>query len=307
MLTSRQTAHHEATHDGVDQSLAGLAQPLVVFAQPAALYQPAKGPFYYPAAGQHSSEASRPQRLPINNCPNGCPGPSGLGGMLYYLNTPAQMSHNPHPPGAGVSLIHPEVTQPWELLLRPCQQQGDSGSILKRSAVHFGFQYQALGVQQQMTFAAVHLFSSIITPNTAHHGSLGPLAVQDSCTGLGIPPHLGPQLLPESGMDCLPGALQPPETEVVVGGSPRREFVGEEPPLASGTKDVEDGVHDLPQGMQPRTASWLGWGQEWRQALPLWVGQVCEIRSSFHNLSVPTLHSFFSQSLMGRRQPSHIF
>jgi hypothetical protein len=32
MLTSRQTAHHEATHDGVDERLAGLAQPLVVFA-----------------------------------------------------------------------------------------------------------------------------------------------------------------------------------------------------------------------------------------------------------------------------------
>jgi hypothetical protein len=108
-------------------------------------------------------------------------------------------------------------------------------------------------------------------------------------------------------MDGLPGAIQPPEPEVVVGGLPRWKFVGEESPLASGAKDVEDSVHDLPQEMQSRTASWLGWGQEWYQALPLWVGQVCEIRSSFHNLSVPTLHSFFRQSLMGRRQPSHIF
>jgi hypothetical protein len=32
MLTSRQTAHHEATHDGVNEGLAGLAQPLVVLA-----------------------------------------------------------------------------------------------------------------------------------------------------------------------------------------------------------------------------------------------------------------------------------
>src|SRR5918999_2405509 len=111
MLTSGQTAHHEATHDGVDQSLAGLAQPLVVFAEPAALYQPAKDPFHYPAAGQHPSEASRPQRLPINDCSNGCPDPSGLGRMLYHLNPPAQMSFNPRPSSASVTLIHPDVTQ----------------------------------------------------------------------------------------------------------------------------------------------------------------------------------------------------
>jgi hypothetical protein len=297
MLTFGQTAHHEATHDGVDQSFAGLAQPLVVLAEPAALYQPAKGPFDYPAVGQHPSETPGPQRLPINDCPDGCPDPSGLGRMVYHFNMPAQMGLNPHPPSASVSLIHPEVTQPGDLLLRSCQQQGDRGSILKRSAMHFGFQYQALRVHQQMTFAAVHLFSPIIATDTAHHGSLDTLAVQDACAGLGIPPHLGSQLFPESGMDRLPGAIEPPEPEVVVGSSPRREFVGEEAPLTSGTKDVEDGVHDLPQGMQPRSASWLGWGQEWYQALPLWVGQVCEIRSSFHNLSVPTLHPFFRQSL----------
>jgi hypothetical protein len=297
MLTFGQTAHHEATHHGVDQSFAGLALPLVVLAEPSTLYQPTESPFYHPAAGQHPSETPGPQRLPIYDGPYGCPDPSGLGGMVYHFNMPAQMGLNPHPPGAGVSLIHPEVTEPGELLWRSCQQQGDRGSILKRSAMHFGFHYQALGVHQQMTFAAVHLFSPVIATDTAHHGSLNTLAVQDACAGLGVSPHLGPQLFPEGGMDGLPGAIQPPEPEVVVGGSPRREFVGEEAPLTSGTKDVEDGVHDLPQVMQPRSASWLGWGQEWRQALPLWVGQVCEIRSSFHNLSVPTLHPFFRQSL----------
>src|SRR5918999_2064214 len=300
MLTSGQTAHHEATHDGVDQSLAGLAQPLVVFAEPAALYQPAKGPFHYPAVGQHPSETPRPQRLPVNDCSNGCPDPSGLGGMVHHCNTPTQMSLNPHPPSASVSLIHPDVTELGELLLRPCQQQGDGSSILKRSAMHFGFQYQTQRVHQQMTFAAVHLFSPVIATDTARHGSLDGLAVQDACAGLGIPPHLGPKLFPESSMNGLPGVIQPPEPEVVVGGSPRRKFMGEEPPLASGTKDVEDGVHDLPQGMQPRSTSWLDWGQEWYQALPLWVGQVCEIRSSFHNLSVPTLYAFFRQSLSGQ-------
>ena len=61
--------------------------------------------------------------------------------MLYHLNMPAQMGLNPHPPSASVTLILPEVTEPWELLWHPCQQQGDSGSILKRSTVHFSFQY----------------------------------------------------------------------------------------------------------------------------------------------------------------------
>jgi hypothetical protein len=93
------------------------------------------------------------------------------------------------------------------------------------------------------------------TLGSFHQGSLDGLAVQDACTGLGIPPHLGSQLFPESSMDGLPGAIQPPETEVMVGGSPRRKFMGEEPPLTSGTKEVEDGVHDLPQGMQSRSAS----------------------------------------------------
>jgi hypothetical protein len=136
--------------------------------------------------------------------------------MLYHLNPPAQMSFNPRPSSASVTLIHPDVTQPGELLLPPCQQQGDSGSVLKWGTVHFSFQYQALGVHQQMTLAPVHLFSPVITTDTAHHCSLDRLAVQDACAGLGIPPHLGPQLFSESGMDGLPGAIEVPGTKVVV-------------------------------------------------------------------------------------------
>jgi hypothetical protein len=74
---------------------------------------------------------------------------------------------------------------------------------------------------------------------------------------------------------------------------PMRKFVGKEPPLAAGTSHLLDGVHNLLQWMQPRSASWLGWGQEWHLALPLSVGQVCQIRSSFHNLSLPILCLLF--------------
>jgi hypothetical protein len=88
--------------------------------------------------------------------------PLGLGGMLYHLNSPAQVSFNPRPSSASVTLIHPNMAQPGELLWHPFQQQGDSSSILKRSAVHFSFQYQTLRVHQQMTFAPVHLFRPVI-------------------------------------------------------------------------------------------------------------------------------------------------
>jgi hypothetical protein len=80
MLTSGQTAHHEATHDGLDQSLPGLPQPLVVFAKLAALYQPAKGPFHYPAAGSTPRKPRGRSASQSMTAPMGAQTPLGLGG-----------------------------------------------------------------------------------------------------------------------------------------------------------------------------------------------------------------------------------
>ncbi len=46
-----------------------------------------------------------------------------------------------------------------------------------------------------------------------------------------------------------PQAAQSESPEMVVNGRPRREIVGQKPPMAATFRDVEDGVKDIAQGV----------------------------------------------------------
>jgi hypothetical protein len=58
----------------------------------------------------------------------------------------------------------------------------------------------------------------------------------------------------------------------VVDGLPRWEVVGQQAPGASGTHDVEDGVEDFAECVEPRSSTGLGGGQVGLDAGPLGIG-----------------------------------
>src|SRR2546423_894123 len=72
-----------------------------------------------------------------------------------------------------------------------------------------------------------------------------PIAAGGGRRGVGL--LLGADLAARRVVDALQGAVGAPLVEVAPGGAPGGEVLGEEPPLAAGPQDVEDGVDDIPQ------------------------------------------------------------
>jgi hypothetical protein len=107
-----------------------------------------------------------------------------------------------------------------------------------------GFEYEAFGVYQKMTLAALDLLAPVVTALIASHsGALDRLAVRHAGAGLRIPLQADPKALAQGGVDPLEGAvLTPAGPEVMVDALPGREIVRKQAPLAATTRDVEDGV-----------------------------------------------------------------
>jgi len=101
--------------------------------------------------------------------------------------------------------------------------------------VDFGFEHETLGVHQQMPLTAFDLLASysITAIFSAHRGTLDRLRIHHAGTGLRIPLQANPKALADGPVDALPGAVDPPSSEVVVDGGPPRKVVGEQAPLAT--------------------------------------------------------------------------
>src|SRR5262249_49463508 len=77
--------------------------------------------------------------------------------------------------------------------------------------------------------------------------------------------------------DPVPGAIALPGIEVVVGGPPRGEVMGQGPPGAALVGDVEDAVEDLAHVGLARPSAGSGRGDLGLQDSPSGVGEVRRI------------------------------
>jgi hypothetical protein len=100
-------------------------------------------------------------------------------------------------------------------------------------------------------------------------------------------------------MQPLPGAVQTPETKVVIDGLPRREVVRQQSPGAAALEHVEDGVEDLAQAMEARRTVGFGSGKVGLQAAPFGIrqiGLICFSHARYPTERVP--QNPFSDSFM---------
>ncbi len=94
--------------------------------------------------------------------------------------------------------------------------------------MNLGFEHEAFGVHQDMALTSFDLLASysISVLFSAHRGSLDQLRIHHPGTGLRISPQADPKALADSLVDPLPGAIDPPLSEIVViDGGPSREVV----------------------------------------------------------------------------------
>lgn len=217
---------HQPSHDNVDQGLARLAAPLVVLARPAALPEPTQRALHHPPPGQHPPEPLGSKAVPVDDGTDGRPYPSGLAGVANDVHRPPQLGLDPVPAGARISRVHPAMVQPRELHLDALEQQRYRGPILDGGAMDPGPEHQSLGVHHQVALAPAQLLATVVASDSPDPGGLDRLAVDDAGTGLEVTPNPNSEPFPEGRVDTLPGAIQPPEPEVVIDGLPGRELVG---------------------------------------------------------------------------------
>jgi hypothetical protein len=157
-----------------------------------------------------------------------------------------------------VGLIHPQMFETGKLLVSAFQQQRHGRAILDVGSVHFGAKNETARIDQDVALAAIHALGTIIATHATDTGRPHRLAIDNACARVGVAPDAGAELLTEDSVDVFPCAIHAPQREVVVGGLPGRKLMRQQPPGTATPNDVEDGVQDLSDRMQPRSPEGLG-------------------------------------------------
>ena len=103
------------------------------------------------------------------------------------------------------------------------------------------------------------------------------LTVQNGRTRLPMPPFGLAQLLMQSRVDPLPGALSPPVAEVGIDRSPGRKLMRQHPPLATAPQHVQDRIHNLSPSVFGGAASGFDRRHKGFQHFPFRVAQVSRV------------------------------
>jgi hypothetical protein len=194
--------------------------------------------------------------------------------MSNDLHPPPEVVLDPALAATGVALIDPKVFDARELFVGSLQQQRHGCTILNVGRMHFGAHYQAARIDQNVALAAVDAFGAVIASRTADAGRPDGLAIDDARAGMRVAPDGDAELLAQDRVHVFPGAIETPQTEIVIRTLPGWELVREQPPGAATPNNVEDGVQDLTDRMQAGAADSFGWRQKRVQTSKLGVSQV---------------------------------
>src|SRR5215217_9457478 len=126
-----------------------------------------------------------------------------------------------------------------------------------------------------MSLTALYLLSAIVSAFfSTHAGCLDRLAIDDARTGLRVSLEEHPHPLAQSGVHSCPCSVQAKLSEVVVDATPRWEIVRKQAPGAAAPDEVEDGVKNLAQRVESRTATGFGRGKMRLQPGPFGIRKI---------------------------------
>jgi hypothetical protein len=87
--------------------------------------------------------------------------------MPNDLHIPPELRFDPMLATASVPLVDPEMLYAGKLLVSAVEQQGYAGTVLDVCCVHFGTKDEATSVDENVAFAAVDTFGTIVAADTA--------------------------------------------------------------------------------------------------------------------------------------------
>ena len=265
MDKSGQAANHKAGHGEEDPATGAAGCLLVVAHQAAVTHEPAEGALDDPALGQDAESARRVASF------------DDLHDQLGMLLLDPLGEGGAAEPAVGPELAQAPVPREHRL------EQGLGPGALRGVGRQQGdVQDQAQRIHAQEALATLRLLAGVVTHLAPVSIGAHRLAVDDGGTGpcplANAGAHPQTQLLVEDRQK----PVATPAPEVVIDRLPRGKGPRQQPPLAAGFGEVEQGVDDLPQ-RGARTAQCLRGRQHRLQLGPLGIGQI-GLEGVFHRL-----------------------
>jgi len=208
-----------------------------------------------------------------------------------------------------VALVDPKMLDPGKLIIGTVQQQGHARAILNVCRMDLGSKDKATGIDQDVPFATIDTFGTVVASYAANTSRANRLAVDNRRARLRVAADAYSELLTQDSVEVLPRAVHAPQPEIVISGLPGWEFVREQPPGTAAPHDVEDGVQDLADRVKPRSADGLGRRKQRVETSEFSVRQVGQIGSPRGQTPAilpakPTRVPVFRQSLVSMRGDS---
>ena len=200
-------------------AFARCTEPFVISTEPPVLTQPCEGPLHDPAPGQHAAKYFRRRRQafprepyapPVTPITVWHPFTSCLWWMPNNLHIPAELRLDPTLPTSRVALVDPQMPDARKLLVSAFQQQRHGSAILNIRRVHPGSKNQATRIDQDMAFAPIDTFGTVVAADAADTGGSNRLTVDDASTRLRVASSTRAELLAEDSVQVLPRAIQTP-------------------------------------------------------------------------------------------------
>jgi hypothetical protein len=247
---------HEAKHGQVDHGFASVGLSFVVATESPITSQPTEGTLYDPASRQHFECMKL--------------------GSFHDLDCAAANSPCPVHQRARIAAVGPDMFDAvaGPLAQRQRQQLLGGISILNIGGQHHHRDDQSDCIDQDVAFAPIDFLAGIVTPLVADLGAFDALAVDDTSTGVALASIDQAHLLAQVSMNGCPQTVALPESEVVIGRSPRGKVSWQVAPLATRFDHIENGVGQLSERMLARTSYLGGLGEAVVDELPFTVGKV---------------------------------
>ena len=147
-------------------------------------------------------------------------------GALHDLQRPAQGLLHPLLQLAFIGAVGPDVPKARKDLLEGSQEQLGSLSIGDLGRMHQDIQDQSIGSDDQMALASADLLGPIRAPLSCLLAGLDGLALENGCTGAGLPSLTQTDGLAQRGLDRLPQASEPPGAKGRPHGRPAGKIMG---------------------------------------------------------------------------------
>src|ERR1700747_1120216 len=176
--------------------------------------------------------------------------------------------------GTAVDAIGEEMPEGWKRTADGLEQGHRAMVVLDVGRMDLDGQQPTFGVGHQVTLAPLYSLGRIKPTWTATFRGLDALAVDDAGGGSGLASDRAAGAPDEHPVDATPQPYVAPRVEVILDARERWEVFGQGAPLASGGEDIKDRVEHRAKVNLARSPDLSGLGKQWRNQLPLLVGEV---------------------------------